>query len=412
MRQLSIEYLMKSLIVSMLCILAVIIACEELLPESLAENLLLDGPQDGLSREEMSQFLAGDNAFNEVFSTENGLGPFFVASSCGSCHVGDGRGHLFTTLTRFGQSNPSGNTFLSNGGPQLQNRAIPGHQPEKIPFNATFAKFTPPSVTGLGFLAALTDAQILANTDSSDLDANGISGVPNYLDPPEYFIPKNIHQENNGRFIGRFGKKASAITLQIQTVNAYNQDMGITSDFLEKEPSIHNRNFISADNVPDPEVPTSTVMNVVFYLRTLKTPLRRNENDPQVKAGNALFSSMGCGSCHIQEWTTPKTDIDALSEKTFHPYTDLLLHDMGTGLDDGYTEGIALTSEWRTPPLWGLGLSKDAQGGQYFLLHDGRAKSIKKAILLHGGEAKNSRDKFSVLSQSKKNDLIKFLESL
>jgi len=153
-------------------------------------------------------------------------------------------------------------------------------------------------------------------------------------------------------------------------------------------------------------------MNVVFYLRTLKAPLRRNENNSQVQAGDALFSSIGCGSCHIQEWTTPDTDIEVLSEKTFYPYTDLLLHDMGPGLDDGYTEGIALTSEWRTPPLWGLGLSKDAQGGEFFLLHDGRARNIEEAILLHGGEAQNSRDQYSALNQNEKNDLIKFLESL
>ena len=355
---------MRSIIVSAGFLLAVFIACEGLIPDAPKENSLLDGPLEGLSEEEMSQFLAGDNAFGEVFSTQTGLGPFFVATSCASCHIGDGKGHPFTTLTRFGQSDASGNVFLGNGGPQLQNRAIPGHQPEMIPAGAAFSNFTPPAVTGLGFLAALTDAQILSNVDPMDLDSDGISGVPNYIDPPEYFVAKNIHQENNGQYIGRFGKKAAAITLQIQTVNAYNQDMGITSDFSMDEPSIYNRGFIGADNVPDPEVSASTVANVVFYLRTLKIPLRRNENNPQVLAGEALFSSIGCGNCHIPEWTTPQTDIATLSEKTFFPYTDLLLHDMGIGLDDGYTEGQASTDEWRTPPLWGLGLSRNSQGGQ------------------------------------------------
>ncbi len=403
---------MRSIIVSAGFLLAVFIACEGLLPDAPNENSLLDGPLEGLSEEEMSQFLAGDNAFGEVFSTQTGLGPFFVATSCASCHIGDGKGHPFTTLTRFGQSDASGNVFLGNGGPQLQNRAIPGHQPEMIPAGAAFSNFTPRAVTGLGFLAALTDAQILANEDPMDLDSDGISGVPNYIDPPEYFIEKNIHQENNGQYIGRFGKKAAAITLQIQTVNAYNQDMGITSDFSMDEPSIYNRGFIGADNVPDPEVSASTVANVVFYLRTLKIPLRRNENNPQVLAGEALFSSIGCGNCHIPEWTTPQTDIATLSEKTFFPYTDLLLHDMGIGLDDGYTEGQASTDEWRTPPLWGLGLSRNSQGGQYFLMHDGRAESIQEAILFHGGEAQNSRAQYIAFSQQDKDDLIKFLESL
>jgi len=403
---------MKSLLVPIGFVLAFFIACEGLIPGVPSENSLLDGPQEGLSEEEMGQFLAGDIAFADVFSTQTGLGPFFVATSCASCHIGDGKGHPFTTLTRFGQNSPGVNTFVGNGGPQLQNRAIPGHLPEAIPVGASFSNFTPPAVTGLGFLAALNDTQILANADPNDLNMDGISGVPNYLDAPDYFIEKTIHQINNGQYIGRFGKKAAAITLQIQTVNAYNQDMGITSDFERSEPSIYDRGFTGADNVLDPEVPTSTIANVVFYLRTLKAPLRRNENNRQVQSGDALFSSIGCGNCHIQEWTTPETDIDALSQKTFSPYTDLLLHDMGSGLDDGYTEGIAQTSEWKTPALWGLGLSKDAQGGQYFLMHDGRARSIEEAILMHGGEAQNSRDQFASLSSSEKTDLIKFLESL
>ena len=402
---------MRSLIVPLSFIL-IFIGCENLLPEGPLENSLLDGPQEGLSEEELSQFLAGDIAFSEVFSTQTGLGPFFVASSCASCHIGDGKGHPFTSLVRFGQSDATGNAFIGNGGPQLQNRAIPGHIPEVIPSGVPSSTFLPPAVTGLGFLAALSDAQILTNADPTDTDGDGISGVPNYVSPPDYFIEKSIHQANSGQYIGRFGKKAAAITLQIQTVNAYNQDMGITSDFEENEPSIYNRGFTSGDDVPDPEVSASTIRNVVFYLRTLKAPLRRDKNNPQVQSGDALFSGIGCGSCHIPSWTTPQTDVDVLSEKTFSPYTDLLLHNMGPELDDGYTEGAALTSEWKTPPLWGLGLSKDAQGGKYFLLHDGRATSLEEAILLHGGEAQNSRDQYAALSQEEKDDLLKFLESL
>ena len=162
----------------------------------------------------------------------------------------------------------------------------------------------------------------------------------------------------------------------------------------------------------DPEVSTQTVHDVVFYLKTLKAPIQRNQDDPDVLAGKQIFSDIQCASCHTPTLTTGFSPISALSNKEFHPYTDLLLHDMGPGLDDGYTEGYALTSEWRTPALWGIGLSKDAQGGSYFLLHDGRAMSIEEAILLHGGEAQQSRDNYNQLSEAEKELLIKFLESL
>ncbi len=149
-----------------------------------------------------------------------------------------------------------------------------------------------------------------------------------------------------------------------------------------------------------------------FYLRTLKAPPRRNQNNAEVQAGEALFSNLKCAECHKPQWTTPNSDIAGLSNKTFYPYTDLLLHDMGSGLDDGYTEGQALTSEWRTPPLWGIGLAKKSQGGQYFLMHDGRARSIEQAILMHGGEATGSKNAYQQLTTGEKQKLIKFIESL
>ena len=180
--------------------------------------------------------------------------------------------------------------------------------------------------------------------------------------------------------------------------------MGITSLFEPIDP-------YSGLEV-DPEVSTQTVHDVVFYLKTLKAPIRRNEDDPDVMAGEQIFSQIQCASCHTPTLQTGFSPIDVLANKEFHPYTDMLLHDMGAGLDDGYTEGYALTSEWRTPPLWGLGLSKDAQGGIYFLLHDGRAMSIEDAILQHGGEAQQSQTNYSQLSNIEKEQLIKFLESL
>ncbi|WP_375580169.1 di-heme oxidoredictase family protein [Marivirga tractuosa] len=396
----------KIKVLPVICFMAAIAyGCDEVFPEAPAENELLDGPMEGLSFSEQNRFLAGDVAFNdEIFTPESGLDPMFVATSCGSCHPGDGKGHPFTTLTRFGQTSPGQSTDFTAGAPQLQNRAIPGFEPEKLPLGTPFMKFTPPAVTGLGLLAALTDEQILKNADPDDVDGDGISGIPNYIDPPDYFQPKWFHQAVNGQFIGRFGKKAAAIDLLQQTATAYNQDMGVTSTFESLD--------VATDLSVDPEVSDQTIRDVVFYLRTLKAPIQRDPEISDVIQGQQIFTDINCGLCHIPSWTTPESDIPALSNKTFHPYTDLLLHDMGPELDDGATEGSAETYEWRTPPLWGLGLSPDSQGGEFFLMHDGRAKSIEEAILMHGGEANDSRGSFEQLSDIDKQKLLTFLKSL
>lgn len=398
---------MKKTILLYLIILSItaIIACQKILPKAPPEDALLDGPVEGLSYEEHRRFLAGDVAFNdEIFTSANGLGPVFVATSCGSCHAGDGKGHPFTTLTRFGQVDSTGNKFLHLGGPQLQNRALPGYMPEQIPAGATFSNFTPPANTGLGFLELVTDADILAMADPNDANGDGISGVPNYEYLPSFVTPFSNAIARNGKYIHRFGKKAAAYNLLQQTVNAYNQDIGITSTFQPKD-------VYTGLNI-EPEVSDVTVHHVVFYLQTLKAPIQRNQNDADVIKGKNLFIQTGCEGCHKQTLKTDFSTIASLSNKTFHPYTDLLLHDMGPGLDDGYTEGSAKTAEWRTPPLWGLGVSPNSQGGKYFLLHDGRAKSIEEAILLHGGEAQQSKNKFIQLTAQEKNNLLKFLASL
>ena len=160
------------------------VACEAFLPDAPADDELLDGPLADLTPEQNALFLAGDVAFNdEIFTPATGLGPMFVATSCGSCHTGDGKGTPFTTLTRFGQHDETGNQFMHLGGPQLQSRAIGGHAPKLLPAGAPFAKFTPPANTGLGLLAALSDEQILTNADPTDKDGDGISGVPNWITP-------------------------------------------------------------------------------------------------------------------------------------------------------------------------------------------------------------------------------------
>lgn len=379
-------------------------SCEKFEPASPAEEDILDGPIEGLTFEQNAQFLRGDANVNEVFTSETGLGSVFVASSCISCHAGDGKGSPFTTLTRFGQKDDTGNQFLHLGGPQLQNRAIPGFQPEQIPAGATFSRFTPPAFTGLGYLQFVTDQDILAMADPNDADGDGISGVPSWIDLPNTILPHTNAITNNGKYIGRFGKKASAYDLLHQTVNAYNQDMGITSIFDPID--------VYSGLEIDPEVSTQKINDIVAYLKTLKAPIQRQQEDAEILQGKNLFTQIKCASCHKPELQTGYSPISALSYKTFYPYTDLLLHDMGSGLDDGYTEGSAKTSEWRTPPLWGLGLSPASQGGQYFLMHDGRARSIEEAILLHGGEASNSKNLYQNLSQSDRDALIKFLKSL
>ena len=385
-----------------LIVILICVSCEKTILEGPLDEDVLDGQIEGLSFDENLLFLKGDEAFAEVFTSRNGLGPLFVANSCISCHAGDGKGHPFTTLTRFGQIDASGNQYLNFGGPQLQNRALPGFTPEAIPNGATSTKLTPPITTGLGFLDAVTDADIIAMSDPNDLDGDGISGVPNWAEIPPYTILRDHAITQNGKYIHRFGKKAATYDLLHQTVSAYNQDMGITSTF---EP------FDTYSGLEiDPEISNNTVNDVVFYLKTLKAPIQRHED--QVISGKNIFTEINCTSCHKPTLKTGYSPIDAISNKEFHPFTDLLLHDMGSDLDDSYTEGGALTSEWRTPPLWGLGLAPDSQGGEYFLMHDGRARSIEEAILLHGGEASNSKSLYKNLSQTEKNDLIEFLNSL
>lgn len=380
-------------------------SCDQFEPGKPFEEDLLDGPMEGLSYSEMQRFIDGDVTFNdEVFTIEKGLGPIFVSNSCVSCHAGDGKGHPFSSLIRFGQVDETGNQFLHLGGPQLQNRAIPGYHPEVLPPGATFSKFVPPAVTGLGFLEFVTDETLLAMADPDDLDGDGISGRVNWITIPSFVNPRPGGVTQNGKHIGRFGKKASVYDLLAQTVDALSEDIGIASKY--------NPIDVYSGEVIDREIETMKVNNLAFYLQTLKAPLPRNQSNPEVIQGKALFEQISCVSCHKSKLTTGNAPIQALAYKEFYPYTDLLLHDLGPELDDGYTEGSAKTYEWRTAPLWGLGLSPDSQGGRYYLMHDGRAASIEEAIELHGGEASQSRQKYRDLPQQDKNALLKFLKSL
>ncbi|MGI9628608.1 MAG: di-heme oxidoredictase family protein, partial [Longimicrobiales bacterium] len=280
------------------------------------------------------------------------------------------------------------------------------------------------AVTGLGYLDAVDDATLVALADPTDVDSDGVSGRLQ-IHAPTPLLDEVTQLETagspdpgargtlvQGGYIGRFGKKGLTVNLLHQTVGAYHQDMGITSDLIPEDLFNSQQGARTSDDAPDPEVTSSTVANVVFYLKTLRAPSRREADHPDVLAGEALFESAGCVSCHTPTLRTGRSEIAVLNEVEFHPYTDLLLHDMGPGLDDGYTEGRAETSEWRTPPLWGIGIQENFQGGQAFYLHDGRARTLEEAIEMHGGEATGSRDLFVGLAAEARAQLIRFLRSL
>ncbi|MGB5556335.1 MAG: di-heme oxidoredictase family protein, partial [Flavobacteriaceae bacterium] len=255
----------------------ILLSCSKVLPEGPEDNEVLDGTVQGLSVEDELFFGDGDEAFAKVFTGAEGLGPIFVETSCISCHIGDGRGHPFSELVRFSNIAPDGtiDPLETLGGPQQQKRALPGFEPDAIPSEANgVTRFLAPPNTGLGFLEFVHDSDILALADPNDADGDGISGVPSYIDPPSFYVPNPFNSPNaEGKYIGRFGRKAGAIDLLIQTVSAYQQDMGITSEFLPDEPQ-------GATIAPhDAEVSTEEVNSVVFYLQTLKAPERRNEDD-------------------------------------------------------------------------------------------------------------------------------------
>jgi CxxC motif-containing protein (DUF1111 family) len=270
--------------------------------------------------------------------------------------------------------------------------------------------------TGYSAIAPLSNKQFHPFTDlllhdmGNALDdgyTEGSAKTSEWRTPPLWGLglsPNTNSISQNGKYIHRFGKKAAAFNLLHQTANAYNQDMGITSTFEPMD--------VYSGLEIDPEVSDLTIRNVVFYLQTLKEPLPRNEENSDFIQGKTLFINIGCEKCHKQTLQTGYSAIAPLSNKQFHPYTDLLLHDMGNALDDGYTEGSAKTGEWRTPPLWGLGLSPNSQGGNFFLMHDGRAKTIEEAIQLHGGESLSSKNKFNLLTAVEKKAVLFFLNSL
>ncbi len=386
-------------------------SCSKVFPEMINPEDGLCGPID-LSSAQTILFSAGNDQFFANRTAATGLGPYFVATGCGSCHSSDNRGHPFTILTRFGQSDSTGNKFLNEGGPQLGAFSLPGYSQEQIPAGATSTKLIAPITAGVGFLEAIPDSAILAMAAANVNNPDGVRGHPNYNTIPSYVTPLNgAIPRADGKYICRFGRKASTYNLFQQVAQAYNHDMGITSSYLPLNPYNYMDQTTPAI-ASSPEIDNTTFYSVVFYVTCLQTPIQRNPNDATVQAGNALFVKIGCETCHKQTLTTGYSPIAGLSNQTINPFTDLLVHDMGPGLDDGYTEGNAKTSEWRTAPLWGLGLAPGVQGGNYYLLHDGRAHSIEQAIQMHGGEAAVSASRFTSLSSQDQAAVVTFLKSL
>ncbi|NIG55622.1 thiol oxidoreductase [Chitinophaga sp. Cy-1792] len=390
----------------------------------------------------------GDKAVDQTFVTapapiNSGLGPIFNNVSCKSCHHNDGKGNPTTgTVTSSMLIRLSIPGTDVNGGPlavpgfglQLQDLAVFGKTPEaKVNIQYTEEVFTyadhsvttlrkpaytlqnpylplpaglmtsprmAPPFFGLGLLQLIPESTILSYADENDQNKDGISGRPNYVYDP---VQQKI-------MLGRFGMKANTATLLTQTAAAYQQDMGITSSVFPQESCYGQSQYDGLKD--DPELPDTILNATVYYLQTLAVPARRNTTDPQVQSGERLFTVIGCDNCHKP---TVLTGVDTrypmLSNQRIHPYTDLLLHDMGDGLADGRPDFKANGSEWKTPALWGIGLFEKTNGTPYYL-HDGRARTLEEAILWHSGEGEKSKNQFAALSKADRDNLVKFIKSL
>jgi len=385
------------------------LGCADLLTSAPDDGDIFDAPIEGLSATELQAFVRGDEEFGRRFAPSTGLGPIFNNVSCASCHSGDGRGRRENALHRIGTS---ADGFLGSlGGPQIQDRAIAGAHAEAVPTGVAVSVRLPPPVFGVGLIEAIPESAILANADSADSNGDGISGRPNWVYAADY-VPASTPGAGEQLRIGRFGRKAQTSNLVEQTVGAYLQDMGITSDFLPNELTnpFSAAQTLAADHVADPELPASTVQSVVHYIRTLAPPRPAPDNGA-VADGRTHFDRIGCARCHITAFTTGPSAVAALSAKRVELYSDLLLHDMGDELADGRPDGLATGREWKTPALWGLRLMRGFLNGDAFLLHDGRARTVDEAIRLHGGEARAARDAYVALQAEQRAALLKFVET-
>ncbi|MEI6864654.1 di-heme oxidoredictase family protein [Flavicella sp.] len=407
-----------------------------------------------LLNQEQLEFFVGNSLFNlnwvvspSSTTARDGLGPLFNSRSCSGCHFKDGRGRppiysgelshgllLRLSIDEDSKGKPLGDLIYKG---QLQDQSIPniategGFDVSYEEINGTFDDGTSytlykPTYTftglnygaldsqikvsprianhmsGLGLLDAIPNEIILSNTDEFDSNNDGISGKANYV----------WNVEENKLTLGKFGWKANQPSIKQQVAGAFNGDMGITTSLFPDENCPPNVNCDDIANGGSPELPDDDFEKVVLYSSSLAVPARRDWEDQDVLQGKKLFEENKCNACHIQTYTTgTHPTLTAMSNQIIHPYTDLLLHDMGDDLSDNRTDFLATGNEWRTPPLWGIGLIETVNGHTNFL-HDGRAQSLEEAILWHGGEAERAKNNFKSLNITERNQLIKFLESL
>jgi CxxC motif-containing protein (DUF1111 family) len=408
-----------------------------------------------LSDANEAAFFAGNAFFKRNWvsapaSTEgfDGLGPTFNARSCSTCHFKDGRGAppegdeafsgLLLRLSVPGETEHGEPVPEPTYGGQFNHQAVPGVEPEgtaqierteirgryadgtsytlerpiyvfsALSFGALAADVmvsprVAPAVFGLGLLEALADSTIEGMADPDDDNGDGISGRANRVWDP---LSQSVQ-------LGRFGWKANQSGIEQQNSGALLGDMGLSSPlFPTQECPAPQRACQKAPNGGDPEVEQDKIDVLTAYMRLLAVPARRNVGDREVLRGKALFAEIGCVDCHVDTLRTAElAGFPELSQQTIHAYTDLLLHDMGDELADGRSDFLAAGSEWRTPPLWGIGLVASVNGHTRFL-HDGRARDLREAILWHGGEADAARDAFKALSARERDALIAFLNSL
>lgn len=369
--------------------------------DMLSSNDNFETPLDMLPPHLSERFIQGEKAFMKIFTIEEGLGPAFNQPGCITCHPGNGRGVPDLALIRFSIGH---NLLPDMGGPQLQDKSIPGTPYEVLPDGVDKSTRLPPPVFGLGLIENIRVETILSYADEDDANGDGISGRPHWVIPAD-FVPMTEIGSGPGEQLGRFGRKAAVSSLVQQTATAFQQDMGVTSDFIQNEASN------TGDTVPDPEVEGSTVMDIVIFMRMLSPP-PRGEITPEVERGDMLFQEIKCASCHVPTMQTGPSPIAALNEVDVHLYSDLLLHDMGEELADNRPDRSATGREWRTTPLWGTRLVAEFLGGTPFFLHDGRATTLEAAIRAHGGEAQKSKEAFFNLSEADQQAVIAFLESL
>ena len=415
-------------------------------------------------------FKVGNGLFRKLWVSSpsstlasDGLGPLYNARSCQRCHLKDGRGHPpegpeDTAVSMFLRvSVPGGEEqamaeiedYISTSpeptyGAQLQDFSLPGHKAEyrlvvsyeerevalsggevaslRVPtYEAADLGYGPlhpdamlsprvaPQMIGLGLLEAIPAADIMAKADPGDADGDGISGRPNIIWSLEYDMP----------MLGRFGHKAGAPTVKHQTASAFAGDIGISNPLFpdpwgectEAQAACRAGPHGDGDDRVY-EIDGEGLDLVTFYSRNLAVPARRDVSDAEVLRGKEVFYDTGCTSCHTPAYVTHR--LEDQPEQSFQliwPYTDMLLHDMGEGLADNRPEARATGREWRTAPLWGVGMTERVSGHTYFL-HDGRARSLLEAILWHGGEAQAQRDAVVEMAPEDRAALIEFLESL